>query len=104
MKADVSGSWKQPDIEIEIAGKKMQVNGLRLGDVDLAGNMDQNGLFTIKSLKLVNQGTRAQGNGTIQLFKERFLLHETMPLKARLKVTNALFSRFLVIFLIPESP
>ncbi|RLC03005.1 MAG: hypothetical protein DRH90_12425 [Deltaproteobacteria bacterium] len=89
IKADVSGFLKQPGIGIEITGKKLQLNGLRLGDIDLAGNLDQNGLFKIISLKLVNQGTHAQGNGTIQLFKERFQLHETMPLKARLEVTNA---------------
>jgi autotransporter translocation and assembly factor TamB len=95
MKADVSGSWKQPGIGIEITGRKLQLNGLRLGDIDLTGNLDQNGLFKIISLKLLNQGTHAQGNGTIQLFKERFLLHETMPLKARLKVSNAQVNDFL---------
>ncbi len=89
IKADVSGPWKQPDIGIEVNGKKMQLNGLRLGDVDLTGNMDPNGLLKIISLKLVNQGTHAEGNGTIQLFKERFQLHETMPLNAKLKIANA---------------
>ena len=89
IKADVSGFLKQPGIGIEITGKKLQLNGLRLGDIDLAGNLDQNGLFKIISLKLVNQGTHAQGNGTIQLFKENFQLHETMPLEAKLKIINA---------------
>ena len=95
IKTDVSGPWKQPDIGIEISGKKMQLTGLRLGDIDLAGNLDQNGLFKIISLKLVNQGTHAQGNGTIQLFKEKFQLHETMPLKASLKIANTQVSDFL---------
>lgn len=95
IKTDVSGPWKQPDIGIEISGKKMQLNGLRLGDIDLAGNLDQNGLFKIISLKLVNQGTHAQGNGTIQLFEEKFQLHETMPLKASLKIANTQVSDFL---------
>jgi len=89
MNAEVSGSWKQPGIGIEVSGKKMQLNGLRLGDVDLSGNMDANGLLKIISLKLVNQGTHAEGNGTIQLFKERFQIHETMPLDAKLKIANA---------------
>ena len=69
--------------------------GLRLGDVDLAANVDPNGLVKIISLQLVNQGTHAQGNGTIQLFKEKFQLHETMPLKAELKIANAQARDFL---------
>ena len=89
IKADVSGFWEQADIGIEMTAKKMQFNGLRIGDVDLAANVDPNGLVKIISLQLVNQGTHAQGNGTIQLFKDKFQLHETMPLKAELKIANA---------------
>ena len=49
----------------------------------------------ILSLKLDNQGTQAQGNGTIQLLKDKFQLHETMPLKAELKIANAQARDFL---------
>jgi len=89
IKAAVTGSWKQPDIRIDVSGKKIQLPGLRLGDVDLNGNMDPNGLLKLRSLKLVNQATHAEGNGTIQLFRKGFQLHETMPLNAKLTIANA---------------
>ena len=89
IKADVSGSWEQPDLGFEITAKQMQFNGLHLGDIDLAASLDPNGLLKIISLKLVNQGTQAQANGKIQLFKEKFQLHETMPLDASVKIANA---------------
>ena len=95
IKADVSGSWEQPDIGLEITAKKMQFNDLRLGDVHLAASVDPRGVLKIISLKLENQGTQAQGNGAIQLFKERFQLHETMPLEASLNIANLQTADFL---------
>ncbi len=89
VKATVSGPWKQPDIKIDMTGSQIRLDHTRLEKVDLAGNVDRNGILNIASLKIVNQGTQAELNGTIQLFKEGFLLHETMPLKARIKFINA---------------
>jgi translocation and assembly module TamB len=85
---NVSGPWKRPDIEIEMRGKQITFDPVFLGDVDLSATIDQSGLLNIRSLELVNQDTRGQGNGTMQLFSEPFQLHETMPLKARLTFFN----------------
>jgi translocation and assembly module TamB len=93
--ADVSGSLTQADIRFQMNGKNMQFSGLRLGDVDLAANLNPDGLLNITSLKLVNQGTNAQGNGTVQVFEEKFQLHPTMPLEAKLKIAGLKSQHFL---------
>ncbi len=95
VKAEVSGPWKQPHIAIDLNGRQIQSNGIRLGDLYLAAGLNQKGLLEISSLNLENQGTRVQGGGTIQLFKDGFRLHESMPVAGRLTLIQTQIQDFL---------
>jgi autotransporter translocation and assembly factor TamB len=91
---DASGAWWQPEVGVHMTGKQIQLDSVRLGDIDLTATLDPNGLLNIRSLKLANQGTRAEGSGTVRLFKEGFSLHETVPLQAGVKWVGAKVSDF----------
>jgi autotransporter translocation and assembly factor TamB len=93
--ADVSGPWKQPDIAVDISGRDVRIHRTRLGDIHLSGNMGRNGLVNVAAITLMNQGTHLEGSGSIQLFREGFRLHETMPLQAGVELFDAEISDFI---------
>jgi len=78
----LSGPWRRPEIEIDASVKQVRLKNLKLGDVDITAKLNRQGRLHVQSLNIVNQGTLATAQGSLQLLTEAFHLHESMPLAA----------------------
>jgi autotransporter translocation and assembly factor TamB len=95
LRANVSGPWQQPQMDLIMRADQVQYQGMPIGDIKMTADLDPQGLLTVKSLELVNQETRANGAATIQLFSEGFNLDTRLPFRGHLDITGAQVGHFL---------
>ncbi|MDM8525097.1 translocation/assembly module TamB domain-containing protein [Desulfococcaceae bacterium HSG8] len=89
LKADVSGSIKQPVFDCELNGKQLKFRDIAIGNLSLDAALDQSGLLRISQLGLENQDSSLHGQGTVQIFeKDSFKVNSTFPSDVSLTLKN----------------
>ncbi len=82
-----SGSLEQPRLDVALQGSGLSAAGVRVGDVDAAGRMGEDGVLHIRRLRIVSGASRVTAAGRLPL-KEILaggLMRSDLRLTARLE-------------------
>lgn len=88
LKANVSGSKKQPVFDVALQGNQLRFQDMTIGDIRLTAALDQAGMLRISQLMLENQGSTIKGEGSIHLFKNFPSLEPALPSDFFLSLSN----------------
>ncbi len=89
LNATFEGTVKQPQGEISISGTGLNVKDIQIGNLELSGALDKQGMLSIKTLGLQNNGSMIDGAGCIRLFDE------TLPVDMRLDFETLEYADFM---------
>jgi len=71
LEVSLGGTIKEPMVIVEIEGENLRFREVKIGNIFLKGAMDNLGIVDISRLNIENQGSILQGNGSVQLFKDK---------------------------------
>ena len=94
LKANVSGSLKQPVLDLVIQGDNLRFQDVTIGDIRLNTNLDQSGRLDISRFTLENKGSAIQGSGWVQIFRETMALLKDLTFQVKLKGDDILIEDF----------
>jgi autotransporter translocation and assembly factor TamB len=92
--ADISGTVSQPAFKVALAGKAVSAYNFTIGDLILDAELDKNGLLKIALTDISNQDSSLQVAGSVQLFKDAFVLSSEMPSSLEIKLSNIALNDF----------
>ncbi|MDY7031821.1 MAG: translocation/assembly module TamB domain-containing protein [Thermodesulfobacteriota bacterium] len=88
LKADISGSIKNPVVGCFLEGYQLCFQGITIGDAHLDAVLDSSGGVSVSLLELENQDSAVKVAGWIQLFTDSFELVPSMPLNISFLFNN----------------
>jgi len=92
--ADISGAVSRPVFKVALAGKAVSVYNFTIGDLTLDAESDKNGLLKIAQSNIANQDSALQLAGSVQLFKDAFVMSSEMPSSLKIKLSNIALNDF----------
>jgi len=91
----LSGTLKQPLVDITCGGEKLLFQDITIGKVRFLGNLDEEGTFHIVQLALNNDGSRISGQGSAHVLFPALKFDSQLPLDISLQLTSVETSDFL---------
>jgi translocation and assembly module TamB len=79
---DVAGRLDRPEVHFDLDGRSLAAQQITIGDLALAGDLNAQGVLTLGRLNLVNQGSRIDARGRLQLPQKTDASSETLPIEA----------------------
>lgn len=87
--ASVSGSVKQPILDLSLRGDQLRFKEITIGDVGLDATSDPSGNVKISNLGIENQGSVLQASGSVRVFQKNSLkVDPAMPLSLSILLRN----------------
>lgn len=86
--AKASGTPSSPVCNVSVGGEGIGVGDITIGNLGLDAGLDESGLFSISRLRLENQGSVADGKGSIRLFEDSPGFDPTLPLDFTLSLSD----------------
>lgn len=94
--ARIKGILPDPKIEVIAQGSDLEIQGIRLGNMDLKADLESDGSLWIDQVRLENQDGVLEGSGRIGIFDRGFDLKESLPMDMKLTLENLPLSDFLL--------
>jgi len=94
LNADVSGTASHPVFKASLAGKSLRFHRYTIGNLIFDAVLNQNGLLKIAQLDISNQDSALEAAGSVQLFKNGFVMSSEMASSLKIKLNNIALNDF----------
>ncbi|MDJ0781057.1 MAG: translocation/assembly module TamB domain-containing protein [Desulfosarcinaceae bacterium] len=93
----VTGHLNRPEVRFNLDGRNLAAQAITLGDLALAGNLSQKGELAIERFALINQASRIDAQGRLQLPMDGNAAPDQQPLEATLMLQTVTAADFVAV-------
>jgi autotransporter translocation and assembly factor TamB len=91
----VKGSLDQPEVELRLGGQGLGFQNVTLGNVDVEANLDPSGTLHLSTLRLENQGSVMEGQGSLKIFDQDRRVKERPTLDVNVSFRDLVLENFI---------